>query len=59
MRIAEAIGRAAERPSSRLCPEGKDQVGDEREQSAHRRIVSRSSTISSNDSKREEAEGKS
>ncbi|KAG5630120.1 hypothetical protein H5410_001837 [Solanum commersonii] len=34
---------------------GKDQVGDEREQSARHRTVLRSSTISPNDSKREDA----
>ncbi|KAG5595558.1 hypothetical protein H5410_036790 [Solanum commersonii] len=34
-----------------LCPKGKGQVGDEMEQSAHRRSVLRSSTISPNDSK--------
>ncbi|KAG5571755.1 hypothetical protein H5410_061521 [Solanum commersonii] len=45
--------------SSVLSPEGKDQVGDEREQSAHRRTIPRSNTISPNDSNREDAEGKS
>uniref|UniRef100_M1DQ19 Uncharacterized protein n=1 Tax=Solanum tuberosum TaxID=4113 RepID=M1DQ19_SOLTU len=45
--------------NSVLISEGKDQVGDEREQSARRRTVLRSSTISPNDSKREYAEGKS
>uniref|UniRef100_M1DPM4 Uncharacterized protein n=1 Tax=Solanum tuberosum TaxID=4113 RepID=M1DPM4_SOLTU len=43
--------------SSVLIPEGKVQVGDEMEQSACRRVVSRSSAISPKDSKREKAEG--
>ncbi|KAG5631656.1 hypothetical protein H5410_003373 [Solanum commersonii] len=43
--------------SSVLSPEGKDQDGDEMEHSACRRVVSRSCTISPNDSKREEVEG--
>uniref|UniRef100_M1DSN4 Isopentenyltransferase n=1 Tax=Solanum tuberosum TaxID=4113 RepID=M1DSN4_SOLTU len=38
---------------------GKDQVNDERESSARRRTVPRSSTISPNNSKCEDAEGKS
>uniref|UniRef100_M1DZ42 Integrase core domain containing protein n=1 Tax=Solanum tuberosum TaxID=4113 RepID=M1DZ42_SOLTU len=37
--------------------QGKGQVGDEMEQSARRRSVPRSSTISPKDSKREKAEG--
>ncbi|KAG5599673.1 hypothetical protein H5410_031043 [Solanum commersonii] len=45
--------------SSVLSPEWKDQVGDEREQSARRRTFPRSNTISPNDSKCEDAEGKS
>uniref|UniRef100_M1DPA4 Uncharacterized protein n=1 Tax=Solanum tuberosum TaxID=4113 RepID=M1DPA4_SOLTU len=45
--------------SSVLSPEGKDQVGDEREQSAHHQKVPRSNTISPNDSKCEDADGKS
>uniref|UniRef100_M1DCX1 Uncharacterized protein n=1 Tax=Solanum tuberosum TaxID=4113 RepID=M1DCX1_SOLTU len=40
-----------------LSPEGKGQVGDEMEQSVCCRAVLRSSTITSNDSKCEEAEG--
>uniref|UniRef100_M1CPC3 Uncharacterized protein n=1 Tax=Solanum tuberosum TaxID=4113 RepID=M1CPC3_SOLTU len=40
-----------------LSPEGKDQVGGEREQSAYRRIVSRSSTMSPNDTENDDAEG--
>ncbi|KAG5590264.1 hypothetical protein H5410_040778 [Solanum commersonii] len=43
--------------SSVLSPEGKGQVDDEIEQLARRRPVSRSSIISPNDLKREEAEG--
>uniref|UniRef100_M1DLF5 Uncharacterized protein n=1 Tax=Solanum tuberosum TaxID=4113 RepID=M1DLF5_SOLTU len=45
--------------SSVLIPEGKGQVGDEMEQSALCRSVSRRSTISPNHSKCEEAEGQS
>ncbi|KAG5571669.1 hypothetical protein H5410_061435, partial [Solanum commersonii] len=37
--------------SSVLSPKGKDQVGDEMKQSACRRVVPQSSTISPNDSK--------
>uniref|UniRef100_M1DER3 Polyprotein protein n=1 Tax=Solanum tuberosum TaxID=4113 RepID=M1DER3_SOLTU len=40
-----------------LSPEGKDQVGREREQSAYRRIVPRSSTMSPNETDRDNAEG--
>uniref|UniRef100_M1DEM6 Uncharacterized protein n=1 Tax=Solanum tuberosum TaxID=4113 RepID=M1DEM6_SOLTU len=40
-----------------LSPEGEGQVCDENEQSVRCRAVPRSSTISPNDSKREEAEG--
>ncbi|KAG5571672.1 hypothetical protein H5410_061438 [Solanum commersonii] len=42
--------------SSVLSPKGKDQVGDEMKQSACRRVVPQSSTISPNDSKCKEAE---
>uniref|UniRef100_M1E0X3 Uncharacterized protein n=1 Tax=Solanum tuberosum TaxID=4113 RepID=M1E0X3_SOLTU len=45
--------------SSMLSPEGKDQVCEEREQSVHRRAVLRSSSLSPNESKCEDAEGKS
>ncbi|WMV08863.1 hypothetical protein MTR67_002248, partial [Solanum verrucosum] len=37
--------------------EGKDQVGGKREQSAHRREVSRSSTKSPNDPEYDDVEG--
>ncbi|WMV30642.1 hypothetical protein MTR67_024027 [Solanum verrucosum] len=40
-----------------LSPEGKDQVGGKREQSAHRREVSRSNTMSPNDPEHDDAEG--
>ncbi|WMV41086.1 hypothetical protein MTR67_034471 [Solanum verrucosum] len=40
-----------------MSPEGKGQVSDEMKQSACRQTVPRSSTISPNDSKREEAKG--
>ncbi|KAG5590922.1 hypothetical protein H5410_041436 [Solanum commersonii] len=40
-----------------LSPEEKGQVGDEIDQLACRRIVSRSRTISPNDSKHKEAKG--
>uniref|UniRef100_M1DLY6 Uncharacterized protein n=1 Tax=Solanum tuberosum TaxID=4113 RepID=M1DLY6_SOLTU len=40
--------------SSVLSPEGKDQVGGKREQSAHRREVPRSSTMSPNDPKHDD-----
>ncbi|KAG5586085.1 hypothetical protein H5410_046519 [Solanum commersonii] len=43
--------------SSALSPEGKGQVSDIMEQSACRRVVPQSSTISPNDSKCEEAKG--
>ncbi|KAG5581768.1 hypothetical protein H5410_052395 [Solanum commersonii] len=42
---------------STLSPEGKGQVGNEMEQSACRRTLSRCSTISPDDSKCEEAKG--
>ncbi|KAG5580598.1 hypothetical protein H5410_051225 [Solanum commersonii] len=45
--------------SSVLSPEGKDQVGHEREQSTCHRTVPRSSTISPNDPECKDAEGKS
>uniref|UniRef100_M1DUB0 Uncharacterized protein n=1 Tax=Solanum tuberosum TaxID=4113 RepID=M1DUB0_SOLTU len=45
--------------SSMLSLEGEGQVCDEKEQSVRRRAVLRSSTISPNDSKGEEAEGES
>ncbi|KAG5632242.1 hypothetical protein H5410_003959 [Solanum commersonii] len=45
--------------SSVLSPEGKDQVGDKREQSTRRQTVPRSNTILPNDSKRKDTEGKS
>ncbi|WMV08197.1 hypothetical protein MTR67_001582 [Solanum verrucosum] len=53
--------KTAEKTKKRsvLSPEGKNQVGDEKEQSACCRTVPRSSTISLNDSERENAEGKS
>uniref|UniRef100_M1DXF1 Uncharacterized protein n=1 Tax=Solanum tuberosum TaxID=4113 RepID=M1DXF1_SOLTU len=40
-----------------LSPEGKDQAGKKREQSAHRREVPRSSTMSPNDLDHDDAEG--
>uniref|UniRef100_M1DIP2 Integrase core domain containing protein n=1 Tax=Solanum tuberosum TaxID=4113 RepID=M1DIP2_SOLTU len=54
LRIAESTWQVAEGSyfafcSSVLSPEGKDQVGGQREQSMHRREVSRSSTMSPND----------
>ncbi|KAG5619729.1 hypothetical protein H5410_004947 [Solanum commersonii] len=45
--------------SNVLSPDGKDQVGDENEQSVCRRIVSRSSTKLPNDLEREDTKGKS
>ncbi|KAG5632640.1 hypothetical protein H5410_004357, partial [Solanum commersonii] len=45
--------------SNVLSPEGNDQVGDEKKQSACHRTVSRSSTKLPNDTKCEDAEGKS
>ena len=64
LRIAESTWRVAEESyfafcSSVLSPEGKDQVGDEKEHSACRWTVPRGSTISPNDSEREDDEGKS
>ncbi|KAG5614988.1 hypothetical protein H5410_014812 [Solanum commersonii] len=41
-----------------LSPKGEGQVWDEKKKSAHRRVVPRSSTLSSNASKCENAEGK-
>ncbi|KAG5598867.1 hypothetical protein H5410_030237 [Solanum commersonii] len=41
-----------------ISPEGKDQVGNEKEQLACRQIVLQSSTISPNDPEREDVEGK-
>ncbi|KAG5580510.1 hypothetical protein H5410_051137 [Solanum commersonii] len=43
--------------STGVSPSGKYLVDDEMEQSAYRLVVPRSSTISPNDSKREEDEG--
>uniref|UniRef100_M1DR89 Uncharacterized protein n=1 Tax=Solanum tuberosum TaxID=4113 RepID=M1DR89_SOLTU len=40
-----------------LSPEGKDQVGENREQSAHHREVPQSSTMSPNDPEHDNAEG--
>uniref|UniRef100_M1DCL9 Uncharacterized protein n=1 Tax=Solanum tuberosum TaxID=4113 RepID=M1DCL9_SOLTU len=40
-----------------LSPEGKDQVGGDREQSTHHREVQRSSTMSPNDPEYDDAEG--
>ncbi|KAG5630995.1 hypothetical protein H5410_002712 [Solanum commersonii] len=40
-----------------LSPKGKDQVGGKKEQSAHRREVSQSSTMSPNDPEHDDAEG--
>uniref|UniRef100_M1DRN4 Uncharacterized protein n=1 Tax=Solanum tuberosum TaxID=4113 RepID=M1DRN4_SOLTU len=40
-----------------LSPEGKDQVGGKREQSAHHREVLRSSTMLPNDPEHDNAEG--
>ncbi|KAG5571597.1 hypothetical protein H5410_061363 [Solanum commersonii] len=40
-----------------LSPEENDQVGGKREQSAHHRAVSRSSTIPPNGPKHDDAEG--
>ena len=62
LRIAESTWRVVEGSyftfcSSVLSPEGKDQVGEKREQSAHCWEVSRSSTMSPNDPKRDDAEG--
>ncbi|KAG5590237.1 hypothetical protein H5410_040751 [Solanum commersonii] len=42
-----------------LSLEGKDQVGDEKKQSARRRTVPQSNTISPNDPECKDAEGKS
>uniref|UniRef100_M1DX45 Uncharacterized protein n=1 Tax=Solanum tuberosum TaxID=4113 RepID=M1DX45_SOLTU len=39
-----------------LSPEGKDQVGEKREKSAHRGEVTRSSTMSPNDPEHDDAE---
>ncbi|KAG5586113.1 hypothetical protein H5410_046547 [Solanum commersonii] len=41
-----------------LSPEGKDQVGGERKQSAYRQIVSRISTMSPNDTEHDDVEGR-
>uniref|UniRef100_M1DU00 Uncharacterized protein n=1 Tax=Solanum tuberosum TaxID=4113 RepID=M1DU00_SOLTU len=57
--LAEAEGAMFHSSFRVLSPGGKDQVGDEKEQSAHRRTVPRSSTIFPNDSKCEYVEGKS
>ncbi|KAG5595591.1 hypothetical protein H5410_036823 [Solanum commersonii] len=57
LRIAEGLNLA--QSSSVLSPKGKDQVGNEKEQLACHRTVSRSSTISPNDPEREDVEGKS
>ncbi|KAG5632262.1 hypothetical protein H5410_003979 [Solanum commersonii] len=64
MRITYCIGESPNglnlaRSSSVLSPEGKYQVGNEKEKSARRRTVPRSSTISPNDPEHEDAEGES
>ncbi|WMV25035.1 hypothetical protein MTR67_018420 [Solanum verrucosum] len=43
--------------SPMLSPEGKDQIGGEKEQSAYHRAVPRSSTMSPNDPKHDDAQG--
>ncbi|WMV30123.1 hypothetical protein MTR67_023508, partial [Solanum verrucosum] len=43
--------------SNVLSNEGKDQVGEKREQSTHRQEVSRSSTMSPNDLEHDDVEG--
>ncbi|KAG5619750.1 hypothetical protein H5410_004968 [Solanum commersonii] len=58
-RLRSPNGLNLAQSSSVLSPKGKDQVGDEREQSACRRTVPRSSTISPNDPEHEDAEEKS
>ncbi|KAG5570534.1 hypothetical protein H5410_060300 [Solanum commersonii] len=40
-----------------LSPKGKDKVNEKKEQSAHHREVSRSSTMSPNDPEHDDAEG--
>uniref|UniRef100_M1DJ77 Uncharacterized protein n=1 Tax=Solanum tuberosum TaxID=4113 RepID=M1DJ77_SOLTU len=62
MRIAESTWQVAERShfafcSSVLSPEGKDQVRGKREQSVHRRDVSRGNTMSPNDPEHDDVEG--
>ncbi|KAG5595089.1 hypothetical protein H5410_036321 [Solanum commersonii] len=62
MRITESTWRVAERSyfafcSSVLSPEGKDQVGGDREQSVHHREVPRSSTMSPNELEYNDAKG--
>ncbi|KAG5575471.1 hypothetical protein H5410_055605 [Solanum commersonii] len=52
--IAEPIRRVAK---SVLSPEGKDQIGGEKEQSVYRLAIPRSSTMSPNDPKRDDAKG--
>ncbi|WMV45545.1 hypothetical protein MTR67_038930 [Solanum verrucosum] len=61
LRITESTSRVAEGShftfcSSMLSPEGKDQVGGKREQSAHHRGVPRNSTMSPNDPEHDDAE---
>uniref|UniRef100_M1DMV8 Uncharacterized protein n=1 Tax=Solanum tuberosum TaxID=4113 RepID=M1DMV8_SOLTU len=59
MRIAESTWRVAEGSYLAFCSrvlsvEGKDQIGDKKEQSAHRRVVPRSSTTLPNGQGRED-----
>uniref|UniRef100_M1DGK1 Gag-pol polyprotein n=1 Tax=Solanum tuberosum TaxID=4113 RepID=M1DGK1_SOLTU len=62
LRITESTWRVIEESYfafrfSVLSPEGKDQVGGKREQSAHHREVPRSGIMSPNDPEHEDAEG--
>uniref|UniRef100_M1DDY2 Uncharacterized protein n=1 Tax=Solanum tuberosum TaxID=4113 RepID=M1DDY2_SOLTU len=62
LRIAKSILRVAEGSHSAFCssvlrPEGKDQVGGKKKQSAHHREFLCSSTMSPNDLEHDDAEG--
>ncbi|WMV30643.1 hypothetical protein MTR67_024028 [Solanum verrucosum] len=62
LRIAESTWRVAGGSYFAFCSivlslEGNDRVGRKREQSAHRREVSQSSTMSPNDPEHDDAEG--
>uniref|UniRef100_M1DAY1 Uncharacterized protein n=1 Tax=Solanum tuberosum TaxID=4113 RepID=M1DAY1_SOLTU len=56
-RITESLGDASSAHQMCAEPEGKDQVGGTMEQSALRRAVPLSSTISPNDPEHDDAEG--
>uniref|UniRef100_M1DVR6 Integrase core domain containing protein n=1 Tax=Solanum tuberosum TaxID=4113 RepID=M1DVR6_SOLTU len=56
-RFEDMLSRILNKVEGELSPEGKDQVGEKREQSTHHREIPRSSTMSPNDPDHDDAEG--